>query len=93
VHKEATEASGGVLVGGQRLEQQSEQRLAWSGKRRKQPLLLDEGLQRIRAGGNWRTWGGKGTWGRWSPTAYGNHPWCRARTGDDRCGRLGGACD
>jgi hypothetical protein len=29
----------------------SEQRLAWSEKRRKQPLLLDEGLQRIRATG------------------------------------------
>jgi hypothetical protein len=39
--------------------QRSEQRLAWSEKRRKQPLLLDEGLQCIRAGGNRRTWGGK----------------------------------
>jgi hypothetical protein len=58
-HEEAAKASGGVLIGARRLEQKSEQRLAWSGKRRKQPLLLDEGLQRIRADGNRCTWGGK----------------------------------
>jgi hypothetical protein len=52
VHEEAVEASGRVLVGARHLELRSEQRLTWSGKRRKQPLLLDEGLQRIRAGGN-----------------------------------------
>jgi hypothetical protein len=59
VHEEATEASGGVLIGTRLLEQSSKQRLAWSGKRRKQPLLLDEGLQRIREGRNRCTWGSK----------------------------------
>jgi hypothetical protein len=44
VHKEATKASSEVLIGAWRLEQRSEKRLAWSGMRRKQPLLLDEGL-------------------------------------------------
>jgi hypothetical protein len=93
VHEAVTEASGGVLIGARRLEQRCEQRLAWSGKWRKQPLLLDEGLQRIRAGGNRRTWGDKCTWGRRLPMAYSHHPRCYVHAASDWCGRLGGVCD
>jgi hypothetical protein len=93
VHEEAAEASGGVLVGARRLEQRSEQRLAWSGKRRKQPLLLDEGLQRIRAGINRHTLGSKCTWGRCSLTSYGHRPCCHKRMDGDRCVRLSGGSD
>jgi hypothetical protein len=44
--------------------QRSEQRRAWSETRRKQPLLLYEGLKQIRAGENRHTWEAMHTWRR-----------------------------